>query len=107
MNMQSFRVEPRISYMEIIKIACGCHCKHKHVTIRLRTEESDMPATSDVHYDQKESVHGKVEEVLSIDATGPLGKHVVIIRYYDDNLYHNVITGRSVTGVFNFVKKSL
>jgi hypothetical protein len=29
----------------------------------------------------------------------PLGKQVILTHYVDANLYHNILTGRSVTGV--------
>jgi hypothetical protein len=35
-----------------------------------------------------------------------LGKHVVTISYHDANLYHNLITGRSVTGVLHMLNKT-
>ena len=44
--------------------------------------------------------------MLSIDSPEPLGKYVVAIRHHDANMYHNVITGRSVTEVLNFVIKT-
>jgi hypothetical protein len=33
----------------------------------------------------------------------PLGKQVILTHYVDANLYHNVLTGRSVTGVLHFL----
>ena len=51
-------------------------------------------------------MHGNVTELLPEDAPTPKGKHVVTISYHDDNLYHNVITGRSVTGVLHFLNKT-
>ena len=51
MNMQSFRVEIRIGHVERIKRIYGYLCKHKYRTIRCRTEEPDLPAMPDTHYD--------------------------------------------------------
>ena len=36
----------------------------------------------------------------------PLGKHVVTISYHDANLFHNVMPGRSVTGVLHMLNKT-
>ena len=58
------------------------------------------------HYEWEESINGKVEEVPPTDALEPLAKHAVVISYYDANLHHNMITGRSVTRVLHFVNKS-
>ena len=44
--------------------------------------------------------------MLPEDALRSLGKEVVTVSYHDANLYHNVITGRSVTGIIHFVNKT-
>ena len=54
------------------------------------------------HYDWEESVRGKIEEVLPTDSLEPLEKCTVTISYHEDNLYHNLITGRSVTRLLHF-----
>ena len=64
---------------------------------------SDLP---DKTHDWEESVHGKVSEVLPADAPEPSGKFVVTISYRDANLYHNVLTGRSVTGTLHLINKT-
>lgn len=51
--------------------------------------------------------YGKVTELLPTDALQPKGKHVTTISYHDTNLYHNVVTGRLVTGVLHFLNKAL
>jgi hypothetical protein len=33
----------------------------------------------------------------------PFGKQVILTHYVEANLYHNVLTGRSVTGVLHFL----
>ena len=53
-----------------------------------------------------ESVCGNKTELLPEDAPTPKGKHAVTISYYDTNLHHNLITGRSVTGVLYFLNKT-
>ena len=62
-----------------------------------------IPATS---HEWEESVCRKVSELLPEDAPEPKGKHAVTISYYDANLYHNVVTGRSVPGVLHFLNKT-
>ena len=78
----------------------------KHVTIRIRTEEPDLSALPDQEFEWEKSVHGNVTELLPKDAPEPLGKPVVTISYHDANLYHNIITGRSVTGILHFCNKT-
>ena len=44
--------------------------------------------------------------MLPADAPEPLGKFVVTISYHDTNLCHNVLAGRSVTGVLHLANKT-
>ena len=56
-------------------------CKHKCGATRLRTDELDLLAITDAHYDWEESFCGKVEEVLPNNAPESLGKCAVIINF--------------------------
>ena len=105
-TLASFRAEPRKGHLERAKRVVGYLVKFRHATIRFRTEEPDMSSIPTTSYDWEESVYGKVSELLPEDAPEPKGKHVVTISYHDANLYHNVITGRSVTGVLHFINKT-
>ena len=40
------------------------------------------------------------------DAPKPLGKRVVLTTYVDANLYHDLISGRSVTGILHMANKT-
>jgi hypothetical protein len=42
-----------------------------------------------------------VKEELPVNAPKPLGKPVVMTTYVDANLYHDMMTGRSVSAVLN------
>ena len=65
---------------------------------------SDMP---EAIYDWEESVYGKVSEVVPADAPEPLGKHVVAASCRGANLCHNILSGRSVTGMLHLVNKTV
>jgi hypothetical protein len=41
------------------------------------------------------------------DAPKPLGKPVATITYTDLNLYHDMLTGRSVTGIVSLYNQTL
>jgi hypothetical protein len=45
--------------------------------------------------------------VLPKDLPKPLGKYVITITYKDANLYHDMVTGRSVSGILHFCKQTL
>jgi hypothetical protein len=51
-------------------------------------------------------VYGNVSEMLPPDAPEPLGKFVTLTHYFDANLYHDVLTGRSVTGILHLFNKT-
>lgn len=51
-------------------------------------------------------MHGNTSDLLPEDALAPKGKHAVTISYHDANLYHSVMTGRSVTRVLCFLNKT-
>jgi hypothetical protein len=53
------------------------------------------------------TVYGKVEELIPRDTPKPLGKSVTTITYTDANLYHNMLTGRSVTGILHLCNQTL
>ena len=57
-------------------------------------------------FDWARSVYGDVSEILPKDAPIPLGKYVTLTHYFDANLYHDMVTGRSVTGILHLVNKS-
>jgi hypothetical protein len=69
----------------------------KHASIRIRTEEPDYCDLPDNVLDWTYSVYGKVEELLPVGAPEPLGNHVSLSHYADENL------GRSVTGILHLV----
>ena len=78
----------------------------RNATIRFRTDEPDYSALPEQCYDWTNSVYGKVEELLPTNAPEPLGKFVVITHYVDANLYHCMLTGRSVTGILTLLNKT-
>ena len=54
-----------------------------------------------------ETVYGKVQEEIARDLPDPLGHPVVLVSYMDANVQHDMLTGRSVTGVLNFYAQNL
>ena len=107
MTMSGYRVAPRIGHMDRVKRICSYLAKFKHAALRVRTEEPDYSDLPDQDYDWMNTVYGKVTEQLPHDAPKPLGKYVVITTYQDANLYHDLITGRAVTGVLHLFNKTV
>jgi hypothetical protein len=81
--------------------------KFASAAIRVRLLEPDLGGLPDQDFDWCHSVYGKVEELLPKDAPKPLGKTVTTITYTDVNLYHDMLTGRSVTGILHLCDQTL
>jgi Reverse transcriptase (RNA-dependent DNA polymerase) len=106
MTMSGFRVAPRIGHLDRLRRICGYLCKMKQGCLRVRTEAPDYSGLSATSYDWERTVYGNVKEEIPRDAPPALGKPVVLTSYVDANLYHDTITGRSVTGILHFVNQT-
>jgi hypothetical protein len=106
MTISRFCTAPRLGHMDRVKRIYGYLYKMKQTAIRVCTGEPDYSSLPELYYDWSTSVYGDVKEVLPDDAPEPLGKHVTLTHYVDANLYHDVLTGRSVTGILHFVNKT-
>ena len=73
--------------------------------IQVRSDEPDFSSLPDLTYDWAQSVYGSLKELLPEDSPKALGKHVMRSHYVDANLYHDMLTGQSVTGVIHFINK--
>jgi hypothetical protein len=80
--------------------------KMKNGAIRFRTDEPEYTDLPDKPRDWTTSVYGNVKELLPHNAPTALGKHVMLTSYVDANLYHDMVTGRSVTGVLHLVNQT-
>ena len=74
----------------------------KHATLRFRTHEPDYSDLPDKVHDWS-SVYGEIQELLPDDAPSPLGKQVTLTHYVDANLFHDALSGRSVTGILHMM----
>jgi hypothetical protein len=106
MTMSSFRAAPRKGHLERVQRICGYLSKMKHSAIRIRTDEPDYSDIPLIEYDWEFSVYAGAKEELPKDAPEPLGKPVVTTTYVDANLYHCMLTGKSVTGVLHLFNKT-
>ena len=106
MMLSSFRSKPRIGHLERAKRIYGYLAKMKDAVIRIRTNEPDYSDLPNVHYDWTYSVYGSGKEIIPDDIPEPLGRFVTLTHYLDANLYHDLLTGRSVTGILHFVNQT-
>ena len=56
--------------------------------------------------DWSRDVYGAFEEEIPQDAAPPYGKQITLIHYFNANLMHNVLSGKSVTGCVHFANKT-
>ena len=49
------------------------------------------------------SVYSKIEEELLLDMPKPLGRITQTSAFFDVNLYHDVVTGCTMTGIVHLV----
>ena len=106
MSMSSFRVCPRVGHLERLKRIYGYLSKMRHATIRIRTKHPDYSDIPDPNYDWLQTVYENAEELIPTDAPLPLGLAVILTTYVDANLYHDMITGRSVTGIIHLINQT-
>jgi hypothetical protein len=75
--------------------------------IRIRVRQPNFDDLPSQDFDWCYSVYGNVKEVLPKDLPRPLGREVTIITYTDANFYHDILTGRSVTGILHLCNQTL
>ena len=106
MTLSRFRAAPRQGHMDRVKRIFGYLSKMRHGVIRIRTEKPDFSGFPEKVYDWENTCYRGAKEVKPHDAPRPLGKSVVTSHYVDANLYHDIISGRSVTGIMHFLNKT-
>ncbi len=106
MTMSGFRVAPRQGHLDRVKRIVGYLAKMRHAFLRFRIEEPDYSTLSKPKFDWEKTVYGDVKELIPDDAPEPLGKPVTLTHYVDANLYHDMATGRSVTGILHLLNKT-
>ena len=103
MTMSRFRMEPRTGHLKRLHQIYGYLRRFRDGAIRVRTHEPDYSSLEDQTYDWAYTTYGNVKETIPEDAPPPLGKPVVHTVYVDANLYHDLLTGRAVTGIMHIV----
>ncbi len=103
MTMSRFRAAPRRGHLERVKRIHGYLLKYKHGIIRLVTDELDHSQYPEKVYDWSHTCYQGAKEEIPSDAPVPKGKAVVTTTYVDANLLHDLISGRSVTGIVHFL----
>ena len=76
----------------------------RHADIRVCTDEPDYSDIPDFDWSKSNTV--QYEELKPDDAPELLGKFVTMSHYVDANLLHDLVSGKSVTGILHLVNKT-
>jgi hypothetical protein len=106
MTLSRFRACPCEGHLERVKRLYGYLYKWKHGVVRIRTQEPDYSDLPVKEYDWEYTCYGGATEEIPTDLPPPLGKEVVTTSFVDANLYHDLISGRSVTGILHLLNKT-
>ena len=106
MTMSRYRAAPRQGHLERVMRICGYLSKMRHAVLRIRTEEPDYSDIPLKEHDWKYSCYPGAKEEIPHDAPTPRGKGVTSTSFFDANLYHDLISGRSVTGILHLLNKT-
>ncbi len=106
MTLSRFRAAPRQGHLDRVKRVHGYLLKWKHGVIRILTDEPDYSEVPEKIFGWENTCYSGAEEQIPTDAPRPLGKAVQMTHYVDANLYHDLISGRSVTGVLHLFNKT-
>ena len=106
MSLSSYRAAPREGHLNRIKRVIGYLSKMRNALIRVRTQVPDYSSLGEGRHNWERSIYAGATEIIPADVPEPLGKPVVCTSYVDANLYHDMLTGRSVTGVLHFFNQT-
>ena len=108
MSLGRFRANPRQGHLDRLRRVVGYMKKKRGGAIRFRTGIPDWENSfpEPIKYDWMESVYGCPQEEIDPQAPTPKGKYVRTTSFVDANLMHDVVTGRSCTGILEFLNQT-
>jgi hypothetical protein len=105
--MGSYRTAPRIGHLERLKRIYGYIKRNPDGAIRFRVRIPDHESQgTPLKYDWSSTVYGSAREELPPDMPVPKGKAVRTTTYLDANLMHDLITGRSMSGIIHLINQT-
>jgi len=75
-------------------------------TIKIRTDVPDCSAIPVKMHNWECSCHEDAEEETPPDSPKPKGKSITMTSYFNANLYHDVISGKAVTGILHWFNQT-
>jgi hypothetical protein len=105
-SLSRFRVSPRLGHLTRVRGCYGFLRKHPEAAIRFRTNIPAYELPENAKADWGHTVYGNSTEELPRDMPEPKGRAVRTSTYVDANLYHDLVTGRSNTGILHFLNQT-
>ncbi|MGH3056517.1 MAG: reverse transcriptase domain-containing protein, partial [Gaiellaceae bacterium] len=106
MTMSRFRVAPRVGHLDRIRRIFAYLKTYNNTSIKFRVDIPNYDGYPLAEEYDWTYVYGDVNEELPENMPRPKGKMVRTSSYVDANLQHDLITGRSASGVLHFVNKT-
>ena len=106
MTMSRFSHKPRKGHLDRVKRIFSYLKRFKSASIKFNTY---VPEYADLEIDQLPDwkyIYGNCKEETPENTPEPRGKRVVISSFVDANLMHDIITGRSVSGILHMLNKT-
>ena len=72
----------------------------------MHVEESDYSSLPTQEFEWARTIYGNAREIIPKDAPEPLGNNITLSHFVNTNLYHDMMTGRSVTGILHFCNQT-
>jgi hypothetical protein len=105
--MSSYRAIPRQGHLDRLKRIYGYIKRNPDGAIRFRVKIPDHESQGEpMHFDWSSTVYGNSKEELPPDMPIPKGKCMRMTTYQDANLYHDMVTGRAVSGIIHLVNQT-
>jgi hypothetical protein len=105
--MSSFRIAPRKGHLERLQRMYGYLKRNPDAAIRFRIGIPDHESIGKpMRYEWIDYVYGPISEKLPHDMPIPRGKSVRTTTYQDANLMHDLVTGRSMTGILHLMNQT-
>ena len=105
MTLSTFRVAPRVGHFDRLNRIIGYLCIMKNGAIGFRTKLPDFSQIPTEKYDWEQSIYCEVQEVIPNCAPTSYVPNIVMTTYIDANLCHDVILGKSVTGIIHLLNQ--
>jgi hypothetical protein len=107
-TLSHVRIAPHVGHSDRVKKIIDYLRHHPDGGIRFRIDMPTLPHEykPETSYSWEYSIYVRLVEGLSSNMLNPLGKMVSTTTFCDANLYHDVVTGRSMTGILHMVKQT-